>query len=139
MINNANIFTIATTEATQKNKPSFEKGSLCLHIVVFYCGADGGTRTPTVSRLILSQVRLPIPPHRPNQTHHQKMGAKGVKNPTGCCAFCQAHKARRLKRWPKTTLENVNAYISTSDNAEQHLTPRHNPHALSAKSCKEPF
>ena len=27
-------------------------------------GADGGTRTHMVSRMILSHVRLPVPPHR---------------------------------------------------------------------------
>ena len=36
-------------------------------------GTDGGTRTHMVSRMILSHVRLPIPPHR-----HMKFCLKSV-------------------------------------------------------------
>ena len=56
-------------EKTKTNAPIVDIGALIFviyskNLKILNIGTDGGTRTHMVSRMILSHVRLPIPPHR---------------------------------------------------------------------------
>lgn len=55
----------ARNSATSFSSPTvIVKIKKCSYCYIFFSGAQSGTRTHMVSRMILSHVRLPIPPHR---------------------------------------------------------------------------